>query len=48
MGKIAVTIELTESEIKKLEKLTDTELYDDGYYNDELISDAIEILIGNV
>ena len=48
MGKIAVTIELTESEIKKLEKLTDAELYDDGYYNDELISDAIEILIGNV
>lgn len=48
MGKIAVTIELTESEIKKLEKLTDTELYDDGYYDDDLISDAIEILIANV
>lgn len=48
MDKIEVIIELTESEIKKLEKLTDTELYDDGYYDGDLISDAIEILIANV
>lgn len=48
MGKIAVTIELTESEIKKLEKLTDTELIDDDYIDDDSISDAIEILIANV
>ena len=44
-----ITIDLTKSEIRKLEELTDTELLDDDdYISDDEISDAISILLANV
>ena len=43
-----VTIDLTKSEIQKLEELTDTELLDEyDYISDDEISDAISILLAN-
>lgn len=44
-----ITIELTKSEIRKLEELTDTELLDEyDYISDDEISDAISILLENI
>ena len=43
-----VTIDLTKSEIRKLEELTDVELFDDNYISDDEISDVISILLSNV
>ncbi len=44
-----VTIDLTKSEIRKLEELTDIKLFDDDdYISDDEISDAISILLANV
>ena len=47
MNKIKIVIELTKSEIKKLEDLTDIKLLDDDFISDDEISDAISILIAN-
>ena len=48
MKKIKIVIELTKSEIKKLEDLTDIKLLDDDdFISDDEISDAISILIAN-
>lgn len=44
-----ITIDLTKSEIRKLEELTDTELLDEyDYISDDEISDAISILLENI
>jgi hypothetical protein len=44
-----IVIELSEKEIVKLEEMTDTQILDEeGFVNDDDVSDAIKILLENL
>lgn len=44
-----IVIELSEKEIMKLEQMTDTQILDDeGFVDDDEVSDAIKILLENL